>query len=125
MSLDKARLLLIQAERDLEIGCFDKAASAAYMAARMAAEVLLRSLGQRGIPRRDDKLARAVANLGMRPEAEELMRLYEVRKRADYSRYPVDAASASDCVRAAGRLVESFVSRVTRGAGGRPGGGRT
>jgi hypothetical protein len=61
----RSRRLLEEAVRDLEISCYNKAASASYFAVRMLAEETLRQLGEH-IPRRDDKLANAIKNKGLR-----------------------------------------------------------
>jgi len=94
LSAEKARVLLKQAEADLEIGCFEKAASSAYFAARMACEVWARRRGVRDLPRRDDKLANLVRNLGRASEAESLLALYELRKKADYSPFFIEEGEA-------------------------------
>jgi uncharacterized protein (UPF0332 family) len=112
LSFEKAKYLLLQAKRDLEIGCFDKAVSAAYMAARMGAEVLLRTLGQRDVPRRDDKLANSISNLGMGKEGALLMELYEARKRADYSSEFTDGKLAEKYVEISEMMLRRFLRRA-------------
>jgi len=83
MSLERSRRLLEEAAKDLEVECYDKAASASYFALRRASEVLLSMFGE-GIPRRDDKLANAIENKGLVEVAETLRILYQYRKEADY-----------------------------------------
>jgi HEPN domain-containing protein len=79
----RSRRLLEEAIRDLEISCYNKAASASYFAVRMLAEEILKQLGEH-IPRRDDKLANAIKNKGLRWEATAMVILYAFRKKADY-----------------------------------------
>jgi HEPN domain-containing protein len=61
----RSRRLLEEAVRDLEISCYNKAASASYFAVRMLAEETLRQLDEH-IPRRGDKLANAIKSKGLR-----------------------------------------------------------
>ena len=72
-----------EAIKDLEVMCYNKAASASYFAVRMLAEEILRALGE-NIPRRDDKLANAIRNKGLVREATAMATLYSLRKKADY-----------------------------------------
>ncbi|MEM1610849.1 MAG: HEPN domain-containing protein [Sulfolobales archaeon] len=83
MSLRHSKKLLEEAYKDLEIGCYNKAASASYFALRKASEALLKALGE-AIPRRDDKLTNAIKNKGLIDVAETLRYIYEIRKVADY-----------------------------------------
>jgi len=71
----RSRRLLEEAIRDLEISCYNKAASASYFAVRMLAEEILKQLGEH-IPRRDDKLANAIKSKGLRGEATAMVILY-------------------------------------------------
>ncbi len=82
-SSKRSKELLRQAIKDLEVGCYDKAVSAAYFAVRKAAEDLLKKLNEH-IPRRDDKLANAIENKGLAEIADILRILYSYRKDADY-----------------------------------------
>jgi hypothetical protein len=50
--------------------------------------ILLR--GGLTIPRRDDKLANLIENIGLREMAEKLRYLYDLRKKADYSSQEVN-----------------------------------
>ena len=106
MSAEKARVLLKQAEADLEIGCFEKAASSAYFAARMACEVWARRRGVRDLPRRDDKLANLVRNLGRASEAESLLALYELRARSPFFIEEGEAKLALEVAREVMKLLQ-------------------
>jgi len=79
----KSKKLLEEAIKDLDIMCYNKAASASYFAIRMIAEEILRALGEK-IPKRDDKLANAIKNKGLIREAITMASLYALRKKADY-----------------------------------------
>ena len=83
----RSDLLMEEAARDLEVGCYNKAVSAAYFSVRLLAESLLKMR-----TRRDDKIANALRRrlelaIG-RWEAErvrrEFLALFEARKRADH-----------------------------------------
>ncbi|MBS7248330.1 MAG: hypothetical protein QXN15_04440 [Candidatus Jordarchaeales archaeon] len=80
----KGELMLNEAIRDLEAGCFNKATGGFYFAVRWFAERLLFRLGA-PVPRRDDKLANAIENVGAIEPAEILRTLYDLRLKADYS----------------------------------------
>jgi len=101
-----SRELLEEAKIDLGVRCFSKAASASYFSARMACELLLREIGE-VIPRRDDKLANAIANKGLTEESELLSVLYVFRKRADYGE-GVSEGEAREAV----QLAERIISRI-------------
>lgn len=77
----------------MEMGNFDKAVSALYFAVRKRLERILNDL-RHETPRRDDKLANVLRHLGYREEAEGLMRLYELRKKADYGEEKVTKEEA-------------------------------
>ncbi|MEM4969681.1 MAG: HEPN domain-containing protein [Sulfolobales archaeon] len=106
----RSKKLLEQAIKDLEIGCYDKAVSAAYFAVRKAAEELLRSLGEH-IPRRDDKLANAVENKGLAEIADTLRMLYSYRKDADYGN-GVTREIAVICVESAKRALDILLDMI-------------
>jgi len=104
MSSKRSKELLRQAIKDLEVGCYDKAVSAAYFAVRKATEDLLKKLGEY-IPRRDDKLANAIENKGLTEVAEILRTLYIYRKDADYGE-GVSEEIAVRCVRDAEKALD-------------------
>ncbi len=89
----KGELMLSEAIKDLEAGCFNKAAGSFYFAVRWFAERLLFKLGA-PIPRRDDKLANAIENIGVIEAAEILRTLYNLRLKADYSDLEATASEA-------------------------------
>ena len=99
MSFEKARLLLREAEADLEAGCYNKCVSSAYFAARMVAETWLKVRGVKDLPRRDDKLANLLRNMKLRAIADGLMALYKLRKLADYSGVAASLEHAREALR--------------------------
>jgi uncharacterized protein (UPF0332 family) len=106
MSLKRSKEILKEAEKDLEIGCFNKATSASYFSSRMAAETFLKSFNEQ-IPRRDDKLANSIGNKGLKIEAELLSLLYILRKRADYGE-GVSEEEAKNAVEIAKKIVHKI-----------------
>ena len=60
------------------------------------------------IPRRDDKLANVLKHLGYPDEAAEVLELYELRKRADYSEDSITREEASVAVEKADRMLEKL-----------------
>ncbi len=86
MSLEKSKLLLEEAEKDIENGCFNKAVSASYFASRMILEIFFRDLGI-VFSKKDDKMINILASLGLRKEASDLRVLFEMRKEADHRAY--------------------------------------
>ena len=95
--MEKHTILESEAEKDVEIGCYNKAVSAFYFALRYLAEILLRRL-QCSVPRRDDKLANSIESLGLRNTAKSLRFLYELRKKADYMEESVNKEEIAECV---------------------------
>jgi len=95
--MEKHKILENEAKRDIEIKCYNKAASAFYFALRFLAETLLRKL-QWSIPRRDDKLANSIETLGLKNAAKSLRFLYELRKKADYIEESVNKEEIAECV---------------------------
>ncbi|MEZ0290677.1 MAG: HEPN domain-containing protein [Sulfolobales archaeon] len=108
-----SKKLLEEAIKDLEVECYNKAASASYFALRRACEDLLLLLGER-IPRRDDKLANAIRNKGLVEVAETLRVLYQLRKIADYG----DGVSREEAymsvekAKRAIEIIEELIKRV-------------
>jgi len=97
----------------IEIGCYNKAASASYFAVRKASETLLRILGE-AVPRRDDKLANAIKYKGLTEVSEILKILYQARKEADYGE-GVTEEEARASVKMAKKAIEAlerFISLV-------------
>jgi len=112
MSLDKARALLHQAEEDLRIACYDKCVSSSYFSCRMMAELYLLGRGLRDLPRRDDKLANLLRSQGLREEAELLLFLYGMRKKADYGGSLISREEAESSLAAARTLLKSLFERM-------------
>ncbi|MBB5254137.1 hypothetical protein [Sulfurisphaera ohwakuensis] len=69
MSLGKWEVLYKEALKDIEVGNYNKAASAIYFSIRKAVEEVLIKM-KLNIPRRDDKLANVLKHLGFDEEAE-------------------------------------------------------
>ncbi|QIW24673.1 HEPN domain-containing protein [Sulfolobus sp. S-194] len=82
--MKKYEILLKEARSDAEIHNYNKSVSSLYFAVRKRLEDLLKLL-KRDFPRRDDKLANVLRHLGYPDESRMFMRLYELRKKADYS----------------------------------------
>ncbi len=106
---EKARILMNEALRDLECGCYNKAVSAAYFAVRLLAESKLMGLRTR----KDDKIANALYRLLLRLGEEEaewirrsFMKLFEARKMADHTSVSFNREEAKSLVRLAMELVE-------------------
>lgn len=111
MSVEKARKLLKEAEIDLRVGGFNKSASASYFAARMIVEIFLKSRNL-SIPRRDDKLANLLENQGFESLSNDLRRLYDLRKNADYLGKSVEREEAERAVRLAQNIVDVLISEI-------------
>ena len=107
-SLKKEDLLLAEAKKDLEAKCYNKAMSSAYFALRKCAERFLLSHGFRRVPRRDDKLANAIDNLGLVEVAKALRSLYALRVIADYGEQSISKEEAVNAV----KIVENFIGKL-------------
>jgi uncharacterized protein (UPF0332 family) len=112
MSLDKVRSLLNQAEEDLKIACYDKCISSSYFSCRMMVEIFLRSRKVEHLPRRDDKLANLLRNQGLKEEADTLLFLYDMRKKADYGWSIAGRKDAERSLREAKSLISSISERM-------------
>ncbi len=110
--MEKIRALIKQAEKDLEVSCYDKSVSASYFAARMAAEIFLINKGIKHLPRRDDKLANTVLSQGMKEEAVKLLTLYGLRKKADYSPHVSGEHNAKLCINISKQIIKSLTRGV-------------
>jgi len=62
------------------------------------------------VPRRDDKLANVLRNSGFPDLAVKMLRLYELRKKADYSSHSVSLDEASESLETAKHIVEVLKS---------------
>ncbi len=105
--LEKAKALMDQAFKDLEMGCYDKAVSAAYFAVRMVASHLTRSRA-----RRDDKVANALANFLGDEGKIKMMALYEMRKRADYREKFTSEGEAKIVLKEANDLFNLIIEEI-------------
>ncbi len=90
MNSRKAELLYNEVLKDIEVGNYNKAASALYFSIRKELEEIITKKMKLSIPRRDDKLANILKHLGFEEEAEMFMELYNLRKKADYSDESID-----------------------------------
>ncbi len=111
MSVKKAIRLLEEARSDLSTGNYNKSASASYFAARMIVELFLRDR-KLSIPRRDDKLANLFENQGFEKLSDDLRRLYDVRKKADYLGISVNEYEARRSLERAENIVNSLMSKL-------------
>ncbi len=111
MSVEKAIRLLEEAEIDLQMGNFNKSASASYFAARMIVEIFLRSR-KLSIPRRDDKLANLFENQGFKDLSDDLRKLYDLRKKADYLGKFVSEEEAKGALGRAKGTVNALISEL-------------
>lgn len=106
---EKALLLFQEAEKDLEMRCYNKAVAAAYFSARMAVEAFLKSKVKH-LPRRDDKLANTLKSLGYAQLAEKLLLLYEQRKKADYGDKAMSKTESVSALSHAKEILETLTS---------------
>ncbi|MCD6244681.1 MAG: HEPN domain-containing protein [Candidatus Korarchaeota archaeon] len=106
----KSHELMREAIKDLEVGCYNKAVSAAYFSVRLAAESVLKGLKTR----KDDKIANALEKILSRELGVEkardiknsYMKLFVARKLADHRPISFSKDEAEAYVRIAGRLRE-------------------
>jgi len=113
LKFKKAKVLFREACKDLENGCYNKAVSAAYFSVRLMAEVLLKDLKTT----KDDKIANAVGRILGREIKEEILWLYEERKKADHRPFLFDRERASLVVSKASKLLKIIESEISSEAG--------
>jgi len=101
----KAEVLMREAEIDFNIKNFNKCASASYFSTRKALEQLLIKM-KTPIPKRDDKLANILKHMGYENEGKLLLRLYELRKKADYDDKEISENEAKEALETAKYLIE-------------------
>ncbi|BDC17986.1 HEPN domain-containing protein [Acidianus sp. HS-5] len=111
--MDKVDVLLDEAEKDIKVGCYNKAVSASYFAVSMEIEKLGYKL-RTTIPRRDDKLINILMHLGKDSLAKEAMYLYKKRKDADYGYESLKEEDAMKCLEISKRLVQE-IGKIIRG----------
>ncbi len=114
--MKKAEKLINEALLNLKVGSYNKCVSAAYFGLRMIAENLL-SRRKLLVPRRDDKLANVIENLGLVELASSLRILYDLRKKADYSKHDVDSFEAKEALSKAVQLFEETKSLLQNSYG--------
>lgn len=103
----KVEILLNEAQEDFKLKLYNKCASSAYFAARMALEFYIKSL-KIVVPKRDDKLANVAEHLGFKKEAEFLRILYELRKKADYRDENISEFEAKEALTMSIAIVKTF-----------------
>ncbi len=104
----KSDELMGESLKDLEVGCYNKAVSAAYFSVRLAAESILKGLKTK----KDDKIANALMKVLSRKLGEkkakelkdEYMALFEARKIADHRPISFSKEMAEFYVRTAEKL---------------------
>ena len=112
MSIKKANILLREAESDLLAGNYNKSASASYFAARMVVDMFLRHKNLL-IPRRDDKLANLFENQGFKGLSDNLRKLYDIRKKADYLGESVNSNEARRSLEMAKEIFNSLLDKLS------------
>jgi len=121
MSVAKSRVLMGEARKDVEIGCYGKAVSAAYFALRMAVERYLERLGA-PFSKKDDKLANTMRSLGLKEVSYAMRVLFQARKRADHGSKFFTRREAEELVAMAEeawrRVLEALREREARERGG-------
>ncbi len=108
MKFKKANVLFEEALKDMEIGCYNKAVSAAYFSVRLMAEVLLKDVKTT----KDDKIANAIGRLLGREFKDEMMWLYEERKKADHRPFFFDEKRASLVIERASNILEVMKDKI-------------
>ena len=116
MSIEKAIKLLKEAESDILMGNYNKSASASYFAARMLVEIFL-NYKKLSIPRRDDKLANLFESQGFKELSDDLRKLYDVRKKADYLRDSVSEEEARRSLERAKNIINSLLNILDESEG--------
>ena len=110
MKFKKSLVLFEEALKDLEVGCYNKAVSSSYFAVRLMAEVLLEDLKTT----KDDKIANAVGRILGREVKEEIMWLFEERKKADHRPFFFDKERTSLIVERASKLLSVLKEEIER-----------
>ncbi len=108
LKVRKSEVLFEEARKDLEVGCYNKAVSAAYFSVRLMAEALIGDIRTT----KDDKVANALGRLLGRDARESMMWLFGERKRADHRPYFFDESAASHVIEVARELLERMRERL-------------
>jgi len=109
----KPEKLMREAELDFKIGNLNKCVSASYFTVRKMLEHLAVRMKMM-IPRRDDKLANILKHIGYGDEAKLLLRLYELRKKADYDDKEITEEEAEEALKIAENLTK-LIKSLKRG----------
>ncbi len=115
--LVKSRVLMEEAEKDLEHGSYNKAVSASYFATRLLVEHLIRGLKTS----KDDKIANAlqrrleerIGEERARDIKERYLKLFMRRKIADHKPYLFSKDEAEWTVLEAKRLMEEIMEALS------------
>jgi len=97
---------------DFENKRYNKAVSSFYFAVRWYAELLLKKL-RSPIPRRDDKLANTIEDLGLVDVARTLRLAYNLRLKADYSDFNVTFEEANQVKINVENAISKLKSRIS------------
>ncbi|RDD53667.1 MAG: HEPN domain-containing protein [Candidatus Korarchaeota archaeon NZ13-K] len=108
MKVRKSEVLFEEARKDLEVGCYNKAVSAAYFSVRLMAEALIGDIRTT----KDDKIANALGRLLGRDARERMMWLFGERKRADHRVHLFDESTATQVLEVARELLERMKGRI-------------
>ncbi len=108
MKVRKSEVLFEEARKDLEMGCYNKAVSAAYFSVRLMAEALIGDIRTT----KDDKVANALGRLLGRDARESMMWLFGERKRADHRPYFFDESTATLAIEVAKELLERMKGKM-------------
>ncbi len=120
-AVEKARVLMAEAESDLTCGNYNKAVSAAYFAVRMLAEAHLPGLRTT----KDVKIANAlrrsleplIGKRQAREAAKKFLELFTERKRADHRPHLFGGEEAARLLREARELSDLIVRELGRRGG--------
>ncbi|MEM0104838.1 MAG: HEPN domain-containing protein [Candidatus Methanomethylicia archaeon] len=104
----KSEILYLEAIKDIEVGNYNKAVSALYFSVRREIEAILVRMRLKDLPKRDDKLANVLKHLGFPEGAEDLMRLYEMRKKADYEESLINYEEAKEALRIVNKIFKAL-----------------
>ncbi len=108
LKVRKSEVLFEEAKKDLEMGCFNKAVSAAYFSVRLMAEALIGDIRTT----KDDKIANALGRLLGWDARERMMWLFGERKRADHRAHFFDESTAFQVLETARELLERMREKL-------------
>ncbi len=116
--LIKSRVLMEEAEKDLEHGSFNKAVSASYFSVRLLVEHLIKGLKTS----KDDKIANALyrrieGKIGRKAASDvrkRYLKLFQSRKIADHKPYLFSREEAEYIVMEAKKLISEIEESLSR-----------